>query len=154
MQNTKEIVKDFVPVVTDRGQVEWFSLTCGKQPDGSIVPLIENVSRYGGNTPVYYSREERTLRLRPEFAERGWRMYKDICDADAKEGRKWWAHAMEKIKPIVSEPNKWQVYDAKDKKSLFSFEANYHPSVVALRNSVDSTGARITDMTGAPGHAK
>lgn len=154
MQPNKPITKDFVPVVTDRGQVEWFSIICTKLPDGSLVPTTENISRYGGDTPVYYNREERTLRLRPEYTAKGWRLYKDICDADAKEGKRWWAHAMERIKPIVAEPNRFQVYDSQKKQSLFSFESNYHPSVVKLRNSVDSTGARILDMTGDAGHGK
>lgn len=128
---------DMIPVVTANGQVEWFSLVM-EQRDGKRVPALENVSRYGGDLPVYFDTTVRRLRLTPKAEEAGWVFYDDLCKQDRKDGEKWLKLAHEKIKPMVKEPNKYQV-------TAFAPELHYHPEVIERRKQFDTSGARVLD---------
>ena len=143
---------DMVPIVTDRGQVEWFRLLVNPK-DG--LPSHDNVSCYGGDCPVYFDTQVRRLRLSAKSEEAGWRFYVDICRRDAKAGAKWWEVAQTKIKPMVRHPNKHQAWKPGPNKespgtSTFDPAQWYHPEVVELRKQFDSSGRRLVDMTTGP----
>lgn len=137
MQDTKPEI-EMIPVVTTTGQVEWFSLTMETTKDGRRVPSLDNVSRYGGDLPVYFDATVRRLRLTPKSEDAGWVFYDDLCKQDKKDGEKWLRIAHEKIKPMVKDPNRYQV-------TAFAPELHYHPEVIERRKQFDTSGARVLD---------
>lgn len=135
-----------IPVVTDKGEVLHFRVIEQLNKAGQWVPSEDNVSCYGGDTPVYWDTQAKRLRLRPDRETSGWKFYADLCNEDKKEGARFWQTYMEKIDPIVREPNKYQPVG-------FKAENWYHPEVAKRRGMYSETGSRIVDMT-SPARAK